>query len=164
MAPFSRLVRIDASGVDDDSIRVRLSTLADGWGIDAVEVDWAQAAPLEAHPLPMRSAVHGDEGSVLARLHDADASYAVILPGERIDMSFDSYRAHGNGNIAYALEVSGYLHEWPPESEAVNPAAYFPGAPDSDRLTVVDYLVRHREAFLPLVYKYWEQRRQRVAG
>jgi hypothetical protein len=162
VAPFSRIVRIDATGVAEDSVRVRLSSLADGWRIDAVEIDWTQAAPLEARALAMRSAVHSDGTSMMASLSEADAGYATVFPGERIDMSFDARDAGGNGSVAYALDVSGYLHEWPPESVAASPVSLFPASFGSDRVAVVNYLVRHREAFLPLVYDHWKHRRERA--
>ena len=155
--PFSRIVRIDATGVTDDSIRVRLSTLADGWRINAVEVDWTPAAPLEAHPVAMRSALHSGGGSVAERLRDADESYAVIFPGERIDLSFDAYPASALGKIAYALDVSGYLHEWPPASESTACVSLRSGVPGFDRLAFVNDLVRHRDALLPLVYAQWRR-------
>jgi hypothetical protein len=164
VARFSRIVRIDDAGVAGDSIQVRLSSLADGWKIDAVEIDWTPVAPLEAHSLAMRSAVHSDGSSVAAPVGKADAGYATILPGERIDLSFDAYRPHGNNRTAYALEASGYLIEWPPESEAASPLSQLSASFGLDRVAIVNYLVRHREAFLPLVYEHWKQRRQVAAG
>jgi hypothetical protein len=164
VAPFSRIVRIDAAGVAGDSIQVRLSSLAEGWKIDAVEIDWTPVVPLEAHSLAMRSAAHSDGSSVVTPVGEADARYATILPGERIDLTFDAYHPHGNSRTAYALEASGFLIEWPPESEAVSPLSLLSASLGLDRVAVVNYLVRHREAFLPLVYDHWKQRRQVAAG
>jgi len=127
-----------------------------------VEVDWTPAAPLEAHPLAMRSAVHSETGSVMGPLRDADGSHAVLLPGQRVDITFDTYhpyRPSSSRNTAYALDVSGYLYEWPPEEATAGRACFLPASSGSDRVAVVSYLLRHREVFLPLVYERWKQRR-----
>jgi len=155
-APFSRIMRIDAAGIEEDSVRVRLTSLADCWRIDSVAVDWTPAIPLTAHVMDMRAAVHSEAGSVMGDLSRADGSYAVLLPGQRIDMSFPAYRSGPNGKVAYALEVRGFLYEWPLAAEAAAVGATFlPGPLGSDRLAVVNDLVRHRDVLLPLVYARW---------
>jgi hypothetical protein len=155
-APFSRIVRIDATGIEEDSVRVRLTSLADSWRIDAVTVDWTPAVPLPAHVMDMRAAEHSEAGSVMGDLSRTDGSYSVLLPGQRIDMSFPAYRPGPNRKVAYALEVRGFLYEWPPAAEAAaGGATFLPASLGSDRLAVVNDLVRHRDVFLPLVYARW---------
>jgi hypothetical protein len=46
----------------------------------------------------------------------------------------------------------------------VSRVSLLPDAFGSDRVAVVNYLVRHREAFLPLVYDHWKQKRTKVEG
>ena len=176
VVPFSRLVRIDATGMVDDSVRVRLSSLAEGWRIDAVEIDWTAAAPLSVRSLAMSSAVRNDGSSVLAPLRESDASYVTLFPGEAIEMAFDTSSdnstdtsscrsleaspAQARRRAAYALEVGGYLHEWPPvppDSQTGGGASFLPASFGPDRIALVNYLVRHRESFLPLVYEHWRQ-------
>ena len=150
VAPFSRIVRIDATGIPGDSVRVRLSSLADGWRIDDVAVDWTPAVPLPARVMATRAAEHSETGSVMGDLRRADGSYAVLLPGQRIDLSFPALRPGPNRKVAYALEVRGFLYEWPPAAETA--ASLVPASLGTDRLAVVNDLVRRRDVFLPLVY------------
>lgn len=165
---FSRIVRLDASGLEGDSLRVRLGSLADGWRIDAVEIDWTEVAPLEAHPLAMRSARDGSGTSMMEALEEMDTRYVVVLPGEGIEMTFEAYRASGQGVVAYALEAGGYLLEWPAAAEA-DANSWFPTLPGGfgkgpERLAVVNALLHDRDMLLPLVYDFWRQRRQKIAG
>jgi hypothetical protein len=149
-------VRIDATGIEEDSVRVRLTSLADSWRIDAVTVDWTPAFQLPAHLMDMRAAEHSEAGSVMGDLSRADGNYSVLLPGQRIDMSFPAYRPGPNRKVAYALEVRGFLYEWPPAAAAAaGGATFLPASLGSDRLAVVNDLVRHRDVFLPLVYARW---------
>ncbi len=162
-ASFSRIVRIDATGIEEDSVRVRLTSLADSWRIDSVAVDWTPAEPLPVHLVDMRAAEHSEAGSVMGDLRRGDERYSVLLPGQRIDMSFPAYRPGPNRKVAYALEVRGFLYEWPPAAEvAAIGATFIPASLGSDRLAVVNDLVRHRDAFLPLVYARWGQGGHRV--
>lgn len=55
-------------------------------------VDWTPAIQLPAHPMDMRAAEHSEAGSTMGDLSRADGSYSVLLPGQRIDMSFPAYR------------------------------------------------------------------------
>jgi hypothetical protein len=165
---FSRIVRVNASGIEGDSLRVRLGSLADGWRIDAVAIDWTEVAPLEAHPMAMRSARDGSGSSMMEALAETDARYAIVLPGGGIVMAFEAYRASGRGAVAYALEAGGYLHEWPAAAEA-DSNVRFPVLPEqfgkgSERLAVVNVLVRNRDMLLPLVYDFWRQRGRKAAG
>lgn len=157
---FSRIVRIDARGTESQSLRLRLSTLAGGWRIDAVEIDWTEGPPLRPLALPLRAALHSEQGSVEVPLSDADASYALLLPGERIDLACDARPAAAGMKRVYAIEARGYLHEWPRRTEIATEQPALSGstraAPtavaEGDRVAVVCDLIRHRERFLPIVY------------
>lgn len=161
---FERLVRLRPAGDRADSVRVRLSSLADLWRIEAVEIDWTPAQPLAGHPLPLRRAemcadgeagVGGRAGALLAG--DGER-YAVMFPGDRIDLTFaageqgeEAIPRSRDERIVYALEVRGYLHEWPP-AEAPAALASLPMAPGPQRLAYVRAFVRDPQALLPLVY------------
>jgi hypothetical protein len=158
VTPFTRVVRIDAPDTREDSIRVRLTSLTDAWRIEDAGIDWSPVTPLESRVLAMRSAERGGATSAMAALSGDDARYAVVLPGERIDLLFDALPGREKGRVAYALDVSGYLHEWPPASETAVTGPMLPASSGTDRIAVVRHLIRHREALLPLVYRHWNKR------
>ena len=162
--PFSKIVRIDVTAGEEETIRVRLSSLADTWRIDAVEVDWTPTLPLETHSLHMRSAFHSTQGAVSECLREADGNYARVLPGERIDMEFDAFHSPAGRKISYALGARGYLYEWLPDAPATEhvPATFASFGPD--RVAVVNRLIRHREAFLSIVYARWKEIRDKEKG
>lgn len=160
--PFSRIIRLDATGMEDETMRIRLTSLADTWKIDAVEVDWTPAAPLPPSILPLRSARHSFAGPVEGQINTNDARYSMVLPGERIDLEFDMLAPEGGEQVAYAFEAGGYLYEWMPEAPKASgvPAMFARYAPD--RLAVVNFLLRQREAFLSIVYARWSEGEERA--
>lgn len=157
-APFSRVVRISSEGVTEDFVRVRLSSLADMWKLDAVALDWTPVEPLKPHPLAMRRARQSEGGSVSRALGARDGDYTVLLPGESIELEFQKHRQSHGTTVAYALEATGYLYEWPLEDRVPRHPVYEPVAYEAgrhDRVSVVNFLIRHKELFLPLVYERW---------
>jgi len=149
--PISRIVRIPCSG--GDSVRIRLSMLADTWKIDAVEVDWTSSAPLEEHNVPMVSAMHSKRGEVTEMVRSTDRSYAMLLPGEWIDLRFESYASQSGGRVTYALESGGYLYEWLPA-----PAAEARAVSDApSKVECVKALLRNRSVFLEGVFARWKE-------
>jgi hypothetical protein len=157
--PFSRIVRLNAAGVEDETMRVRVTSLADTWKIDAVEVDWSPAAPLSPSVLPLRSARHSVAGPATEDLRMSDAGYSMILPGERIDLEFDALAPEEEQQVSYALEAAGYLYEWmqsAPQTSCV-PAMFARYAPDP--LTVVHGLLSRREVLLSIIYARWREQR-----
>ncbi|HSQ74001.1 MAG TPA: hypothetical protein VLT13_00480, partial [Bacteroidota bacterium] len=166
-ADIARIVRISSGDVEGDSIRIRLSSLADLWKLDAVALDWTPAEPLTPHVLEMRSLKQTGVSSVSPCLLARDANYTVLLPGEDIRMEFDRHSPSPGYTVAYALEATGYLYEWPPETGASIPLLFQTVAlePDrSDRIEVVNFLIRHRDVLLPLVYERWKIVRASVPG
>jgi hypothetical protein len=158
-ADIARIVRISSGDTKGDSIRIRLSSLADLWQLDAVALDWTPAEPLTPRTLQMRTAKQENVNSVSGCLHARDGNYTVLIPGEDIRMEFDRHSPSPGYTVAYALEATGYLYEWPPETGASIPSLFQTVAfePDqSDRIEVVNFLIRHRDVLLPLVYERWK--------
>jgi hypothetical protein len=159
-APFSRIVRVSSDGIFGDSIRIRLSSLADMWELDAVEIDWTPAGALTPYPLAIRRTAEtvSCDGPVSAR----DGRYALLLPGELIEMEFDAHVPSQGHAVAYALEATGYLYEWPLGDERPVTSPFMSAAFERDqsgRVEVVNFLITNKELFLPLVYEHWKSLR-----
>jgi hypothetical protein len=155
---FTRVVRVHTEAGDEDSLRIRLSSLADLWSLDAVELDWTPAEQLTPHPMRMLSAIHSSTGSVVEPLAARDGEYTVLVPEERIDMEFAAAPSASGEEWVYALDAAGYLYEWPGGGGFSSYPAFQAVAMNSgtaDRVEVVCFLVKHKEIFLALIYDYW---------
>jgi hypothetical protein len=154
--PFTRIVRITAPEGAKDSVRIRLRMLAEAWEIDAVGVDWSRALPLEEHDLPLISAAHSRSGPVDRALRGPDAEYAMLLPGESVDVTFRAYEPPEGRALRYACHASGYLYEWLGTTQAgggfPDPFASF----GPDRMNVAGYYLRNHDAFLPVLFARWD--------
>jgi hypothetical protein len=164
-AAFSRIVRVSSEGVTGESLRVRLSSLADMWELDAVALDWTPVESLTPHPLVMRCATQTKAGSVSEHLVARDGNYTVLLPGDCIEMEFDGRQSSPGRTVTYALEATGYLYEWPqenslPRRSPFETVSYIPE--QADPLEVVNFLIRHEELLRPLVYERWRSIRKPV--
>jgi hypothetical protein len=154
--PFTRIVRIPGPEKSRDSVRIRLRVLADTWEIDDVEVDWSPALPLEEHVLPLLSARHSTRGSMELSLRSSDSDYAMLLPGEFIDMTFRPPEPRGGYAMTYACHASGYLYEWLPERQVTAELPEIFASSGLDRMNVVEYLLRDHDAFLPFLFARWD--------
>lgn len=150
--PFTRIVRIPAPEMCRDSVRIRLRVLADTWEIDAVEVDWSPALPLEEHVLRLLSARHSTRGSVECALQSPDSDYAMLLPGEFVDMTFRALEPHEGHRVTYACHASGYLYEWLPERPVTVELPGLFASSGVDRMNVVEYLLRNHDALFPVLF------------
>jgi hypothetical protein len=150
--PFTRIVRIPAPEKRRDSVRIRLRVLADTWEIDAVEVDWSPALPLEEHVLPLLSARHSTRGSVERALRSPDSDYAMLLPGESVDMTFSALEPPEGYAVTYACHASGYLYEWLPERPVAMDLPEPFASSGLDRTDVVGFLLRNHDAFLSVLF------------
>ena len=150
--PFTRIVRIPGPEAAGDSLRVRLRVLADAWEIDDVEVDWSPALPLEEKVLPLLSAVHSNGASMERSLRSADSDYAMLLPGESVDMTVRPLAPHEGYRMTYACHASGYLYEWLPERPVAAELPELFASSGLDRMDVVEYLLRNHDAFLPVLF------------
>lgn len=157
---FSRIVRITAGETPSDSVRVRLTSLAGLWSVEAVAMDWAPVVPLAPREVTMRSAVTGEGTSAVDLLGDADKEYAMLLPGEWLDLAFEALPDSPGMRTVYALEAGGYLHEWAPASGPEGAFFTLPASLGADRLAVVNRLIRDPDRFLQAVYRYQTQRQQ----
>jgi hypothetical protein len=157
--PFSKIVRVDAAGVQGKELRVRLTTLADVWHIDAIEIDWTASAPLSYTEQKLVDASHSVTGPVDATIQSDDRLYSIMFPGERIDMEFLARPSSQEANIVYFFRAGGYLYEGLPEQNT-NEMPFVLASLDANRVRTTVNLVEHRDMLLALVYTRWREMRK----
>jgi len=105
------LVPVPSQG---DSLRVRLSFVADDWRIDRVALarGWRHLAPRALAPMAVADSAGHLDTAALASLQDADERYLVTQPGTRLHVRFAPERAPADSVAAFLLVTQGYYIEW----------------------------------------------------
>lgn len=97
-----------------DSLRVRLSFVADEWRIDRVAFALARRVPA-IRTLPAARVVGGDdtpEPAALRALAAPDQEYLQTLPGQRFTLRFDAGKLASGEERTFLLASQGYCTEW----------------------------------------------------
>lgn len=97
-----------------DSVRVRLSFVADNWRIDRVALAGSYTRPAaRSHRLARVLDADGRPDSEARRALDApDDGYLVTRPGERFRIEFDTGAATDDSTRTFLLAAQGYYIEW----------------------------------------------------
>ncbi len=157
ITPFSRLIRFDTGNFKGDTVKIRLTSLADLWKIDAVQLDWTPVQPLKSRIAKMRSAVGPRGKDLSSTLQHSDNTYAVLFPPEQIELTFDSIHPSHGKKVVYALNVRGYLYEWFPEEKNQTPFTLVKQMSDDTKIPFFKNLLNHKSIFLPLMYSEWKK-------
>jgi hypothetical protein len=165
--PFSRVIRFNVRAITGDSVKIRFTCLADVWKLDAMGIDWSPVHPLTTRPVPLVSARGQNGKDLAATLTHADDQYAVVLPPEKVDITFQSLQTCANGagalgghpgkKTVYALNVQGYLHEWFPENGDQSQFMLVNQMKRDTKIAFLKNLLKHESIFLPLLYSEWKQ-------
>jgi len=156
---FSKLIRLKISRQMSDTIRIRLTCLADVWKIDAVGVDWTPVTPLKQNIVPLLSAV-GSRGEDLRHvLLTSDEEYAVLLPPDMINLKFRASNPVEGKKTAYAIYVGGYLYEWPSGKGSDALKALSPMISQEMKIPYLKTLLQNKSIFLPVIYSEWRKKR-----
>jgi hypothetical protein len=156
---FTRGLRVRIPDGAGDTVRVRLSGLADVWRIDALSIDWTKASPLPMTPLEMLSAT-GPEGEDLrSSIGGDDDRYAVLVPPDRVELEYAARGVAPAARVRYVVAGRGYLHEWVPEATAPAPAMPASWVPEERRIDFLKEMLKHREVVLQPVYEEWRRAR-----
>jgi len=106
-------IMVPAVSASGDSIRVRLSFVADNWRIDAIRTANTLRRPatklVSASRVKMLDPAQND--SALASLRAADEGYVVTSPGQSFSVEFDAGKP-APGTRTYMLAAQGYYTEW----------------------------------------------------
>ncbi|MGH7731310.1 MAG: hypothetical protein ACRENJ_08680 [Candidatus Eiseniibacteriota bacterium] len=158
---FTRALRVRIPDRAGDRVRVRLRSMADVWKVDAIAAEWGDARPLAMSPLDMLSAV-GPSGEDLGdRIGADDGQYAILLPPDRVELTFAAARPATGGKVVYAVAGRGYLHEWEPRTAGAGLTLLASHAPEEGRIEFLKELLKHRDLALAPVYEAWRKVRGR---
>jgi hypothetical protein len=93
-----------------DSVRVRLSFVADAWRFDRVGLAAYERPEVRAVPVArVSTSQNADEAGARAALLHSDEQYLETTPGQRFWMHFETSGAAG---ATYLLASQGYYTEW----------------------------------------------------
>ena len=150
---FSRALRIRIPDGAGEIVQVRLRSLADVWKIDAISAEWGDRQPLPMTPLEMLSAIGPSGEELRDALGDDDGNYAVLLPPDRVDLTFAAARPVAGARVAYAVAGRGYLLEWDRRAADAGSATLAAFVPEGRRIEFLKELLKHRELALQPVYE-----------
>jgi hypothetical protein len=129
--------------------------LADVWKIDAANIDWTPVQPLAYKPVDLISAKGPSDRDIMSLLKEGDERYAVLVPPQQIDLTFQSPFLEWDKKISYVLKTEGYLHEWFFQTEEEESG--FAGLiPDNMKIPFLKNLLQHKNLFLPPIYAEWQ--------
>jgi hypothetical protein len=154
--PFTRLVRITQPDTQNDTVRIKLSMLADNWHIDAIGIDWTEVKKLNKNSTQLLSISGTLSEADRTKIDKRDNSYAILLPAQYTDLTFASLNPCPGKKICYGLDVGGYLYEWLPERNDQSAFATLGEIYGENRIGFIKYLMRHRSLLLPPLYDEWK--------
>jgi hypothetical protein len=146
--PFTRAVTLDLGGIGD-TVYIRLECQADVWKIDAIALDRTPPRVIPWSRVPGMISTTGSGQDVAPQLASRDERRIAVLPSQTIDIVFPALKTAR----VYALEATGYLHEWMPSRR--NTPGPLPLASRSDRITYLKMLLAHPSILLPAIYSEW---------
>jgi hypothetical protein len=96
----------------DDSVRIRLSFVADDWRIDAIGVttEWRRPAYRFVAPSRVSMPESSQNADALAAIADPDETYLQTNPGQTLSVEFDV--GHSATARSWLLASQGYYTEW----------------------------------------------------
>jgi len=159
VVPFSRLIRIKIPPESGERIHIKLTSLADVWKIDAVQMDWTPVHRIDGQSVPLISADGPFIGNAANLIAKKDEKYAVLLPAQKIDLRFSHLPVLKNKKYLYALRVGGYLYEWLPLKSGNAHFLSTKPITEMNKVALVKNLLQHRQLLLPLIYSGWKSER-----
>jgi hypothetical protein len=157
VTPFSRAIRLHNLDVTRGPIHIRLSSLTDVWRIDAIGIDFSAVKPLVLHPLNMTSVRSSDNAHWDNAIAATDSTYALILPPDHLDLTFDAAPGTGMQKPVYVFAAQGYLYEWLSRSVPPSTSLRAETAQGKDKVEMFKLLIQQKNLFLPQVYAAWRE-------
>lgn len=107
VVPFSRAVEFALPENSPDRIRIRLTSMADVWKLDAVSISWDTMNPVKPDQMTHLRPI----GAFPEKISRVDETYLTMFPGESVTLSFATI-TQPDQQMCYIASVRGYLHEW----------------------------------------------------
>lgn len=100
--------------LEQDSVRVRLSFVADDWRIDQIRMATGVRTPefRSIVPTALTTRDGGPDTAALARLRAPDDQYLVTSSGQRFFLTFDTGPTPAGRSRTFLLASQGYYIEW----------------------------------------------------
>jgi hypothetical protein len=155
--PFSRIVRINGDDIHSDTIKVKLTCLADVWKLDGIRIDWTPTQQLKQKSVKMISAIGPNQADFSSQIANSDEKYAVLLPPESIELNYEAIKPANNKKMVYIINAQGYLHEWFPPKNSPQSNLSNISIPATQRIDYLKSLLQNKSIFLPPIYSQWEQ-------
>jgi len=98
----------------DETLRVRLSFVADNWRIDRVSLGTVVGSA-RFERVPLRQITDRDgavHDAAMENLHRSDRRYVITKPGDQLRLQFDARRIVANRHRTFFLAATGYYIEW----------------------------------------------------
>ena len=95
-----------------DSVRIRLSFVADNWRIDGISIstDWRRPKFRYVSPSRVRMPEQAQDQAALAAVADPDERYLMTSPGQALSVEFDVGKS--TSSRSWLLASQGYYTEW----------------------------------------------------
>ena len=122
-----------------NTVKLRLTALADVWKIDAINLDWTKVKKLDKKVVPLLSVDGQLSENQVELIHEKDDRYAILLPSQNIDLTYAKQRAPTGKKLCYALDVGGYLYDWFPQKNSTSLFAGFGDIINNDRIGFVKF-------------------------
>ena len=120
---FSRALFLENLDTTGGQLSLRISSMADVWHLDAITVDFAPTGPLAMKTVPLISLQgtgSADDEYLQKAISESDSLYAMTLPPDQIDLTFNASVADDMAHPNYVMAAKGYLYEWLPETEEIS--------------------------------------------
>jgi len=154
---FNKAIRCRIPNTVCDTIKVRLTCLADVWNIDAVLIDQTPVQPLHCNPVKLKSAIDINEHDVSYQLLKSDDKYVMLLPSEQIEFSYKANQYKTGKKITYGIQVQGYLYEWIAKADNQSIFSFANLIPSESKISYLKNLLelKNKKIFLTPIYAGW---------
>ncbi|NGP75286.1 hypothetical protein G3570_01465 [Balneolaceae bacterium YR4-1] len=157
---FSRAMLIENLDEVDGELTLRISSMADVWHVDALSIDFEVTGPLAMEPvslIDLEATGPAAELEMLKAISDQDSSYAMILPPDHMDLTFDANSTRAMEHPVYIMAARGYLYEWLPEDGGIPEDMIPDWFRNMDSSDMIAFFTRQEDLMLRSVYNRWQQ-------
>jgi hypothetical protein len=91
---------------------------------------------------------------------NADDEYAVLLPGDKMELLFEKNGFKNGQSVIPIIAVRGYLHEWLMHANSCKTFYTVRNILVKDRIVALTYLMKDKRLLLPPIYADWKDYKQ----
>ena len=157
---FDKLIRLPIIKNKENEMKIRLRCLSDVWKIDELIFDDEPNNKLTYYQPELISNNSGTSGNSRF-LEQIDDLYIKLLPGEAINLEYESIKENSGKKINYILIVGGYLYEWIIDKRISIENNLYPFEQNSPKIQIVKETIKNLDTFLPIVYSRWKEVRKK---